>query len=67
MLKTERHVNHWDVRVHRRYSPVYFLGKNDRYDPEPLPPVAVECSAEFDNNESALAFERAVRELLEKS
>lgn len=67
MQRSERHINNWDLRIHRRYSPVYFLGRSDRFDPEPTPPVIVELSAEFDTEESALDFERKVRELLEKA
>lgn len=67
MQKTERHVNHWNLQVHRQYVPYYFLGSRDRYDAEPEPSVGVVVSAEFDSDESALAFERTVRELLEKS
>lgn len=66
MEKSERHVNHWDVRTERRYAPFYFLG-GGRYDSEPFPPVTVQVSAEFDNNEAAASFEAAVRDLLEKA
>lgn len=65
MQKSERHLNHWDVRIVRDYVPFYFLGSNDRYDSEPTPPVQVQISAEFDSDEAALTFEYAVRQLLE--
>lgn len=66
MSASDRHVNSWDVRVERRFSPVYTFGGR-RYDPDPFVPVSVEISAQFDNNEAALAFEKTVREFLEKA
>ena len=63
---SERHLESWDIRLSRRYSPVYTFGGR-RYDEHPFPPVSVEISATFDDNESAEAFEFAVRELLEKA
>lgn len=58
------HINRWDIRVERRWTPVYTLG-GKRYDCEPTPPMSVEVSAEFDDNTAAMNFERRVRELLE--
>lgn len=52
----------WDVRVTRRWSPLYFL-TGDRVH-ESLPPVNVEIAAEFDDDSSAREFETAVRDLL---
>lgn len=66
MDKSERHVNHWDVRILRDYTPFYFLG-GGRYDPNPLTPIRVEVSVEFDDNTAALDFEAKVRDLLEKA
>lgn len=66
MEQTDRHVTTWDVRVARDYHPYYLLG-GGRLDPEPVPPVTVQVSAVFDNNEAAASFEAAVRDLLEKA
>jgi hypothetical protein len=66
LAQAERHVNSWDVRVVRNFRPVYTFGGR-RYDPDPFVPVCVEISVQFDDNDTALAFERQVRELLEKA
>ena len=65
MKTSERHVNHWDVRVERDYDPHYFLG-GGRLD-GPIPPVTVQISATFDDHDAALDFERKVRDLLEQA
>jgi hypothetical protein len=62
----QRHVNGWDIRVVRNFSPLYTLS-GKRYDNNPVGAVTVEIGAEFDDNDAALEFERKVRELLEAS
>jgi hypothetical protein len=48
-----RNVVSWDVHVSRDHHPVYALGQ-----------VKVEISVTFDDDESATAFETAVRAML---
>ena len=66
MKESITHLVRWDLRVARRYLPLYTLDLR-RWDPEPLPPTHVELSAEFDDDTAALDFERAMRELLERA
>lgn len=61
---SNRHIVQWDCRIEQNYNPLYFLAGGGRLDRDPIPPVDVRISATFDTNDSALEFERKVRELL---
>jgi len=57
------HLIKWDVHTQRCWSPLYFLD-GGRFDADPIPPMVVVVSVEFDDDQAARDFEGKIRDLL---
>lgn len=62
-MSSDTHLIQWNVEITRKWSPLYLLS-NVRVE-EPVPPVLIHFSAEFDSDDAAFSFEHQVREILE--